>query len=337
MLLNSWSLALSLSGLLVIFLLAVAARSALRVIRHWNPASDDSLQIGLESEIWLSSTLVAYALAIQITSLVLFVMAADSFAQVLSGAMCATGALLANQFGMPALLVKLVGVFLYGFWLVIHHLDIRSQHYPLVRVKSWYLLLILPWLGLDLTLQTLYLLRLDPEVITSCCAVVFSSATAGSQLLAELDGELIFWPFYATIAGLLLVGVLLGWRQERAGAWLYPIYGITWLLFLPLALLAVTVAVSSYIYAMPFHNCPFCILQSEYGYIGFAIYGTLLPAAFFGLVAPLVGLFRARPGLAAPVADLRRFALVASLTLLLLFTLFASFHYLRYLLLGGEV
>jgi len=194
MLLNSWSLALSLSGLLVIFLLAVAARSTLRVIRHWNPASDDGLQVDLESEIWLSSTLVAYALAIQITGLVLFVMAADSFAEVLSGAMCATG-----------------------------------------------------------------------------------------------------------------------------------------------ALLAVTVAISSYIYAMPFHNCPFCILQPEYGYISFAIYGTLLTAVFFGLVATLAGLFRGYPGLAAPVADLRQGALVSSLALLLLFALFSSFHFICYLLLGGEM
>lgn len=334
MLLNSWSLALVLSSLLVVFLLAVAARSALRVIRFWNPASDDSRQISLESEIWLSSTLVTYALALQILSLVLLVLAADNFAEVITGAMCATGTLLVNDFGLPALTVKLVGVFFYGFWLVIHRLDISSEHYPLVRHKCWYLLALLPWLAADITLQSLYLLKIEPDIITSCCAVVFSPGSGGSQLWAELAGGQILLPFYGGIAALLLTGTAL-WRWP--GPWLYGAFAALWLLFLPLALLAITVAISSYIYAMPFHNCPFCILKPEYAYIGFAIYGTLLPAAFYGLSGPLAGLFRSLPGLAAPVAAFQRRALAASLVLLLLFTLFSSFHYLRYLLMGGEV
>ena len=57
--------------------------------------------------------------------------------------MCATGALLANPYGMPALLVKLFGVFFYGFWILLHQLDIRSEHYPLVRIKYLALLLLL--------------------------------------------------------------------------------------------------------------------------------------------------------------------------------------------------
>ncbi len=359
MLLNSWSLALVLSSLLVVFLLAVAARTAVRVIRFWNPASDESRQISLESEIWLSSTLVTYALALQILSLALFILAADNFAEVITGAMCATGTLLVNDFGVPALLVKMVGVFFYGFWLVLHRLDIHSEHYPLVRHKCWYLLALLPLLAADLTLQSLYLFKIEPDIITSCCAVVFNPGTGGSQLWAELAGDLVFLPFYGGIVFLLAMGGLklatdiAGKRRESppsaeprsgekkplvsgGGSVLLTIYGAAWLLFLPLALLAITVAISSYIYAMPFHNCPFCILKPEYGYIGFAIYGTLLPAAFCGLAAPLSGLFRSQPGLAAPVAAFQRRALAASLLLLLLFTLFSSYHYLRYLLGGGE-
>ena len=344
MLLNSWSLALVLSSLLVVFLLAVAARTAVRVIRFWNPASDESRQISLESEIWLSSTLVTYALALQILSLTLFILAADNFAEVITGAMCATGTLLVNDFGVPTLLVKMVGVFLYGFWLVIHRLDIRSEHYPLVRHKCWYLLALLPWIAADLTLQSLYLFKIEPDIITSCCAVVFNPGSGGSQLWAELAGDPIFLPFYGGTLFLLVTGGIklasdLSGRHRAAsggGLALLLIYGASWLLFLPLALLAITVAISSYIYAMPFHNCPFCILKPEYGYIGFVIYGTLLPAAFYGLAAPLAGLFRSQPGLAAPVAIFQRRALAASLILLLLFTIFSSYHYLRYLIMGGE-
>lgn len=360
MLLNSWSLALLLISLLVVFLLAVAGRSAVAVIRFWNPASDDSRQLGLESQVWLASTLVSYALALQILSLILLVLAADSFAAVITGAMCATGTLLANPFGMPALAVKLAGVFLYGFWLVLHRLDISSEHYPLVRAKCWYLLALLPWLALDIGLQTLYLFNLDPDIIVSCCAVVFTPGSSDSQLLVDLAGETPLPFFYGGVGALLGLGCWLWWRinlgsgfagvgeqpagaaladgggrrlPTSAGVWLY---GLLWLLFVPLALLTVTASFSSYIYAMPFHNCPFCILRPEYYYFGFAIYLPLLLAAFAGINLPLLGLFAGYPGLAPAVAARRRTALRNSLLLLLLFTLFASYHFLRYLVGGGQ-
>ncbi|MDZ7640913.1 MAG: hypothetical protein U5J62_02630 [Desulfurivibrio sp.] len=378
MLLNSWSLVLIISSLLVVFLLAVAARSAVRVLRFWDPARDDSRQISLESEIWLSSTLVSYALGVQILSLVLLVLAADDFAAVISGAMCATGTLLANPFGLPALLVKLLGVFLYGGWLVLHRLDISSEHYPLVRHKCWYLLALLPWLAADIGLQSLYLLELDPDVIVSCCAVVFRAGDQGSQLLVELAGERVLPVFYAAAGGLLLLGAVTWWRLSAAArpaatgsatsatagsatpaaagsatpdrangerlraadprleSWLVLIYGAGWLLFLPLALLAITVAFSSYIYAMPYHNCPFCILQPAYHYIGFAIYIPLLLGAFYGFNVPLASLFSRHPHLAESATAHRRHALAASLLLLILFTAIASYHYLRYMIGGGQ-
>jgi len=361
MLLNTWSLALSLGSLLVVFLLAVAAVSAVRVLRYWNPASDDARQIGLESEIWLSSTLVAYALGIQIISLVLLVLAADEFAGVITGAMCATGTLLANDFGIPALLLKMTGVFFYGFWLVLHRLDTRSEFYPLVRLKCWYLLAIIPLVGADIVLQTLYLLNLQPDIIVSCCAVVFSAASSGSQFMAEMAGNRLVPYFYGTMILLALLGGLVAWRHrkfapaaeaaaaepDRADRLLLAGYGLAWAFFLPLALLTIITVISSYIYAMPFHNCPFCILKPEYAYVGFAIYGTLLPAAFLAISAPVVDLLRPRfrlNGVATRpaageevVTAYQRFALLISLLLLVLFAFFSSFHLWRYFIMGGEV
>ncbi len=337
MFLDAWSLALTLGSLVVLFLLALAARTGVRVLRRWNPASDEQGQIRLESEIWLSSTLVAYALGIQILSLALFVLAADEFAGVIAGAMCATGSLLANDFGMPTLLVKLAGVFCYGFWLVLHHLDIQSESYPLVRAKFAYLLALLPLLAADLTLQTLYLANLTPDIITSCCAVVFSAAGAGEgNLLSGFSEGVLLRLFYGTAVMLAAVGGWLRWGRGAAPAVLSLLDALGWLWFLGLALVAITTVFSAYIYAMPFHNCPFCILQSEYNYIGFAIYGALLTAVFYGFTSQAVLLFRRRSGLGPAVAAYQRMAGQLSLILLALFLLLASYHWLRYLLLGGE-
>ena len=41
--------------------------------------------------------------------------------------------------------------------------------------------------------------------------------------------------------------------------------------------------ISIYIYELPTHHCPFCILQQEYGYIGYPLFLTLLGGALTGM------------------------------------------------------
>jgi hypothetical protein len=334
MFLNSWSLGLTLSSLIVLFLGIFAGRTAIRVLRHWNPSSDSSRQIRLENEIWLASTLIEYALGFQIFTLILFALAADNFCKVIVGAMCATGALLANSFGMPALLVKIAGVFLYGFWIILHKLDISSENYPLVRLKYIYLLLILPLLFSDLILQTLYIGYLSPDIITSCCAVVFgSSAETGQNLLESFSEPTLLGLYYGSIIILTGMGCILLKR------WLLPLaifFSGGWLVFLGVATVAIITVFSSYIYAMPYHNCPFCILKPEYHYIGFALYFTLIPASFFGLSTVLVEPFKKITDLAEPVRRFQQRAIKISLVLLLLLAATSSYHYLLYRISGGE-
>jgi hypothetical protein len=334
MFLNSWSLGLTLAALIVLVLGIFAGRTAVRVLRHWNPASDSNLQIKLENEIWLASTLVEYGLGFQILTLVLFVLAADTFCQVIVGAMCATGALLANNFGMLTLLVKLAGVFLYGFWIVLHKLDISSATYPLVKIKYIYLLLILPLLFADITLQTLYIAYLSPDIITSCCAVVFSSSSeTGGNLLKSFSQAPLLSLYYGSIIVLLVLGCILLKR------WLLPLvalFSAGWLCFLGLATVAIITVFSSYIYAMPYHHCPFCILKPEYHYIGFALYFTLIPASFFGLSTLLVEPFKRKKDLAGPVQKYQQNAIAISLLLIMLLAALSSYHLLVYKISGGE-
>lgn len=339
MFLSIWSLALTFCGVIALFLLTVAARTGWRVLRHWNPASDDALQIGLESETWLASTLVEYGLALQILSLLLFILAADQFSQVIAGAMCATGSLLADPFGMPTLYLKMAGVFLYGFWLLLHQLDIRVETYPLVRVKFLYLLLLLPFLLADVVLQTLYIAGLKPDIITSCCSVVFAEATADSgNLMAIPVRELLLPAYYGAILGLGLLGAILlrdSW-SDRARALFIWLFSIGWFGFFPLALAVITSVLSCYIYALPNHRCPFCLIKPEYYYIGLAIYTTLIGGAFFGSSLGVAALAGRHPDLRGQTARYQRTAVRISLVLLAVFTVLTSYHYLRYLISGGE-
>ncbi len=330
---NSYSLALSLISLISLLLIMVACRTAFRVLRYWEPASDSNTQIQLEGEIWLSSALVKYGLALQIVSLLVFILSADHFCQVIAGAMCATGSLTANDYGIPALVVKLAGVFVYGFWLVVHQLDIRSEEYPLVRFKFIYLLCLFPLLLADSGLQTMYLAGLKPDIITSCCGVIFENGGGTtSNLLAGVDQGNTLLVFYLIVLLLFFLGGMGLWLRNNIFS---ALYGLGIVFFFGLALLTITTVMSSYIYAMPFHKCPFCIIKPEYNHIGLFIYASLIIATFSGLTQLLLPLAR-RPAVSRSVASFRRFFLVVSLVFLLVFGVLASYHYLLYMLKGGE-
>jgi hypothetical protein len=41
--------------------------------------------------------------------------------------------------------------------------------------------------------------------------------------------------------------------------------------------------ISLYFYELPTHHCPFCILQGEYGYVGYPLYVALLGGGVSGI------------------------------------------------------
>jgi hypothetical protein len=344
MFLSAWSLSLILCSIIVLFLVATAAGTGVRVLRHWDSSSDGNLQISLENETWLASTLIEFALAVQGLSLLLFILAADSYSQVIAGAMCATGSLLANEFGMPTLYLKLAGFFIYAFWILLHQLDIRSEVYPLVRIKYVYLLLLLPFLLADVILQTLYIANLNPDIITSCCAVVFSEALGeGGNLMGSLPPTALLSLYYGTIVVLLCLALVMNDRMpvvkpvgKRTQTILAFLYATGWFWFFGLALVVITSVISSYIYAMPFHRCPFCIIKQEYGYIGLVIYFTLICGTFFGLSTALVAVLDRRSDLVGQAIHYRKIAVDLSFLLLIILTLLSSYHYLAYMITGGE-
>ena len=330
---DTWSLALNICSAVVLFLVLFASRTAYRVLRYWDPDRDDNRQIRLENEIWLTSTLVQYTLVFQIFSLILFVLAADQFCNIIIGAMCATGSLLANSFGMPALLVKIGAVFLYGFWIVLHKLDIRSPQYPLVKLKYWYFLLLLPVLAVDVSLQTLYIANLSPDIITSCCGVVFDSASLTTNLLPSFDQSTLLFIFYAA-AFCFAANAL--WSRLGGQRVAYSVLLALAFLFLPIATISLISVFSSFIYAMPYHHCPFCILKSEYHYVGFFLFGFLFAAVFFGMVPGVVDRFKRYEDLREPIRALQKKATSLSLFLLLSYTFLISYYPLAYRFFGGE-
>jgi len=341
MILNSWSISLLIASAASLFLAGGAAKTAIKILRFWDGDADTARQIELENETWLSALLMEYGMVLQLLSLLLLVLAADSYSEILIGAMCATGAFLANGYGIPLLLLKILGVFLYGFWIVLHRLDICSEFLPLTRLKFLYLLFLSPLLLVDIFLLILYLSHLKPDVITSCCGVVFDMATGdGKNLIGPVPTQLVMWTFYG-LAGMLFGCGLFLLKRIDNGA--FPceriigiLFGLFWTVFFALSLLVITAVISSYIYGMPFHHCPFDILKKEYSFIGYPIYATLFIASFFGMSVGGTALVGTVSCLRESVCSFRKRSLRISLFFLPIFLLIISWFPAVYIFYGGD-
>ncbi|NNK92950.1 MAG: hypothetical protein HKP41_01225 [Desulfobacterales bacterium] len=341
MLFDTWSLALLSCSAVTLFFAFVGSLTALRILRYWDSGSDSEIQIRLEGEIWLSSTLMEFGLIVELISVILLVLAADYFSTLLTGAMCATGALTANQYGIPAILSKLLTIFFCALWIILHRLDCSSEKYPLVRLKYILVLLLFPLLTLNAALLLYYLANLEPEIITSCCGVIFSSQTRdGYNLLGTFENSLLMTIYGAVICLIGASSVLLlavDQQKKRFSPLLLGMQTCGWVTFYPLSLVVITVIVSPYVYAMPHHRCPFDLLQAHYYWIGYPLYFFLHVAVVAGLTPAAVSLVSwQEKELALQAASYRKRSLWGSLVSLTAFLLIAAYHPARYLLTGGE-
>lgn len=293
-------------------LLGGAAWQGARVLAGWDLASGSERQLELERRTYLVSTLVRLVLAFELLSLFLFVFTADALAPQFTGAMCAAGSLKASPWGYPVLLLKLAGAVLAGLWLVLDHADGQGHDYPLIRVKYAALLLLAPVALAEAALQGAYFAGLRPEVITSCCGSLFGEGGRGlGGDLASLPARPTGLALAAVLSGAVVAG-LAAWRTGRGAV----AAGVLSAAALPLGLAAVVSVVSPYVYELPTHHCPFCLLQREYGHLGYPLYAALLAGSVAGAGAAVLAPFRRIASLAGPLPQLqRRLALAAALAL----------------------
>ncbi|OHB28569.1 MAG: hypothetical protein A2X84_03580 [Desulfuromonadaceae bacterium GWC2_58_13] len=285
MILHPGILALTCGTALVLLMMIYASALAVKIVLRWDFSSSSEEQLVLERKSYLVSTIVNYALGFEVLSLFLFIFTLDEIHSLFVGAMCATGSLNANPIGWYALYAKIVAFFAAALWIALNYLDGKAEDFPLVKTKFRWLLLLTPLIGLELYLQVAYFLGLHPEIITSCCGSLFSSA--GNGIAAELAGlpaKSMMVAFYA--AGVLfLLGALPCLRRPSASfRYLFTLLAA---LFFTLAIAAIVSFISLYIYELPTHHCPFDIFQKNYHFIGYPLYLCLFGGTLFGLMPGL--------------------------------------------------
>jgi hypothetical protein len=313
-------MALYAASILIGFMVWYASYFGVQIVRKWDIRSGSELQLTLERKTYLISTLLTYIFGAELLSLFLYIFTVDRLHTFFVGAMCAAGSLYVNSYGYPTLILKLVNFLLAGIWLILNYVDNRGYDYPLIQKKYFFLLFLAPLIFTELILQANYFLRLQPEIITSCCGTLFSSSGKGlASEITALPALPMKFVFYLSMLGTVASGLY--FYRRGSGGYLFA--GMSAFTFI-VSLLSILSFLSLYFYELPTHHCPFCILQGEYGYVGYPLYLSLLGGGIAGVGSGILMPFRGIKSLSDIIPPIQKKLVLFSLVLFLLFTATAT-------------
>ncbi|MDD2582761.1 MAG: hypothetical protein PHR66_12295 [Desulfuromonadaceae bacterium] len=324
MILHPGIMALLVSSALISIMMFYAACYGILILRRWDITSGSELQLALERRTYLISTIVSYFLIFQLVSLFLFIQTADSICHLFVGAMCAVGTLTVSNFGYTVLFLKVATFIMAGLWLILNHTDNQGYDYPLIRPKYMLLLIMAPFTVAETVVQGIYFTGLNPDIITSCCGTLFSQSSRGiaADILA-LPVTPMRILFYVCMAATFAFGARLLW--EGKGAYLFAgMSGVTFVV----SIISIISFISLYFYEMPSHHCPFCILQREYGYVGYPLYIFILSGTVAGLGCGLLQLFRKKESLDTIIPAVQRKLAAITVISFMLFTVIVTWQIL---------
>jgi hypothetical protein len=262
---------------ITLLLILVAVWQSIRILSAWNFSAATSKQYRLEKRAYLIILIITVALMIKIILLPFFTYIIDALAVMIPGAMCGAGVIDANPYGMLLLVLKLAILFGAGVWLLLNALDLQAKDYPFFRTKLWFFLLLSIMIVAEYLLDMLYLMNLPTDDPVACCSTIYG-ATEASALPFGLDTTAMIFFFYLFY---LLSTMALRYRYR-------VIIIISQLLFLIIGYYAVVYFFGTYIYQLPTHQCPFCMLQQEYFYVGYLVWGSLFLGTFFALASAIL-------------------------------------------------
>lgn len=275
-------LAILILDFIFLFFSFIALILSFRIVLRWDITKSTPLQYSLEKESYLVATIIKYIFVLKIPLFLFFIFTLDKLSNVIPGAMCAAGVVNATVYGFYLLILKIINLYLFGFWLLLHHFDMKREDYAFVKIKFWlFIFIFFPFL-IEIILEVLMFYNINPAKIVSCCGTLFSAAKSSSiSSLMKLPHFLVVGAFYANFFLILLFYFL---KRD----FLFALFNFT---FLFISILSLISFFSTYVYELPTHHCPFCLLQKDYYYVGYFLYIFLFIGTFFGMANAFIKIF----------------------------------------------
>lgn len=302
--------------IILFILLSIAFYFSLSIIKNWDFNKTTNKQYKLEKTSYLVILIISFTLIVKIVLFPYFAYSLDNLSNIVPGAMCAAGIVAANEFGQINLALKILILFFIGVWLIINSLDLKEKTYPFTKKKYFLYIFIFILSIVELFLDFSFLENISTKEPVMCCSVIFGVNNTGSKIPFDLSISNLLIVFY-------LLYILTTILSLQKSSFLNLIINF---MFLYIGYYAVTYFFSTYIYQLPTHQCPFCMLQKEYYFVGYFIWGTLFLGTFFGISSFILKTF-----INKDLAYTYKYSLIFNT----LFVFLCSFYVIRYYLVNG--
>ena len=261
------------------FFATIAFVLSVKIFLKWDINSVSQSQYKLEKQSFLSATIIKYIFAVKVPLFLFFIFTLDKISNVITGAMCGAGIVDATEYGTYLIVLKILNIYLFAYWIVLHNEDVKHENQPYTRVKFGFFILAYILFMIELIVEGIMFSQIDVNEIVSCCGSIYSSSsTSAISEIFALDSAILLIAFYGNF--LLIIGFY--FINNRY------LFAISNLLFIIISLISLIAFFGTYIYELPSHHCPFCFLQSDYYYVGYLIYTLLFLGTFFGLVTGFI-------------------------------------------------
>jgi uncharacterized membrane protein len=253
------------------------------IVKNWNINSTDEKQYGLEKKAILVATIIKYIFILKLPLFIFFAFTSDKISGVITGAMCAAGVVNSVSFGLELFVFKILNLFVFGFWIALHKKDMSEENLRFTKLKFTIFIVAFFLLIIEIFYEISFFNSLDVDKIVSCCGTLFSVASSSSfSFIFNIPNSIMVTVFYATFAVLIGLGFL---KKEL------PFLLIN-ILFFIISILSLILFFGTYIYELPTHHCPFCMLQREYHYVGYLLYITLFIGTFSGISGSILTMLK---------------------------------------------
>ncbi len=316
LLLNSYVSVYIFSELITLILTLILLYITIKGIIKWDFNSTSKEQYSLEKSIYLGSIISNFLLIVKFILLIYLVYTLDAISIYIPGAMCAAGVVSANSYGMVLLGVKFITIFTLFFWAILEDYDLKAKYYPIFKQRSYILLIAIFFIFLEIYLDYSYFSNIDINAPVNCCSTLYGTLEGQNPLPFGLDIKNLLTIFALLFLALI---VLLFIEIDLLIFIVVPIFVI-------ISYYSIVYFFGTYIYELPTHKCPFCMMQKEYYYVGYLVWGTLFFGSIFAIIWAIM-----RVWLKTNYKRLKNI----SIWLLILFALLNSSYVLIYYLKNG--
>lgn len=258
---------------ILLFFQFISLYFVIKILKNWDFNSTSTEQYSLEKLSYFVTLIIYFTLMVKLLLLPFFVYTIDILSNIVPGAMCGAGVISSNIYGESLLILKVITLLLSSTWIIINYLDIKAKNFPYLKKKLIFFIAIFILLIFEFYLDISYFFNISTESLVTCCSAIYSSISINPL------------PFGISLSFLLILFYLLYFLSVITSIKkMTYLSGLLNICFLYISYYSVLYFFGTYVYQLPTHHCPFCMLQSDYFHIGYFIFISLFLGIFFGTV-----------------------------------------------------